>query len=158
MTWKFTVDQPGLYKIGMSGSQGWRSGLPSIRSVKIDGEYPFEEMKEVLFQYSRNRELYFLGGAEEPYLFYFDRGEHELTMTAKIVLDNDATGAQTEKHQVRMMGEVNKLTDGSSGKLDPADYERTVKTLLSAGGETPVITKAPSNAWTHKVSDAAGLK
>jgi NitT/TauT family transport system substrate-binding protein len=77
---------------------------------------------------------------------------------AKIVLENDATGAQTEAHQVRMMGEINKLTDGSSGKLDPADYERTVKTLLSAGGEAPVITKAPTGAWSHKISDAAGLK
>ncbi|RJF88237.1 ABC transporter substrate-binding protein [Oleomonas cavernae] len=61
---------------------------------------------------------------------------------AKIVLDNDATGAQTEGHQVTMMEEINKLTAGSTGALDPADYERTVKTLLS-GGSDPVITKAP---------------
>ncbi len=71
---------------------------------------------------------------------------------AMIVLDNDATGAQTEKHQVRMMGEINKLTAGSDGTLDPKDYERTVQTLLS-GGSDPVITKAPTGAWTHKVTD-----
>jgi NitT/TauT family transport system substrate-binding protein len=75
---------------------------------------------------------------------------------AQIVLDNDATGAQTEKHQVRMMGEINKLTVGSDGVLDPADYERTVQTLLS-GGSDPVITKAPAGAWTHAVTDAAKL-
>lgn len=69
---------------------------------------------------------------------------------AMIVLENDATGAQTEKHQVRMMGEINKLTAGSDGKLDPADYERTVKTLMS-GGSDPVITKEPKGAWTHAV-------
>jgi NitT/TauT family transport system substrate-binding protein len=74
---------------------------------------------------------------------------------AKIVLDNDATGAQTEKHQVRMMGEINKLTEGSNGKLETADYERTVKTLLSAGGDAPVITKTPAGATTSKVTDAA---
>lgn len=34
---------------------------------------------------------------------------------ADIVLENDSTGAQTEKHQKRMMGEVAKLTAGSSG-------------------------------------------
>ncbi|WP_299371656.1 ABC transporter substrate-binding protein [uncultured Kiloniella sp.] len=72
---------------------------------------------------------------------------------AEIVLENDATGAQTEKHQVRMMGEINKLTAGSDGKLDPADYERTVSTLLS-GGSDPVITKKPEGAWTHVVVDA----
>ncbi|WP_237155021.1 ABC transporter substrate-binding protein [Oryzibacter oryziterrae] len=74
---------------------------------------------------------------------------------AQIVLDNDETGAQTEKHQKRMMGEINKLTEGSDGTLDPADYDRTVKTLLAAGGDAPVITKAPEGAWTHAVTDAA---
>ena len=55
-----------------------------------------------------------------------------------------------------MMGEINKLTEGSDGVLDPADYERTVQTLLS-GGSDPVITKAPAGAWTHAVTDAAKL-
>jgi NitT/TauT family transport system substrate-binding protein len=73
----------------------------------------------------------------------------------KIVLANDPTGAQTEKHQARMLNEINKLTEGSNGKLDPADYERTVKTLLGGGGETPVISKPPTGAWTHTVIDAA---
>lgn len=73
---------------------------------------------------------------------------------AEIVLDNDASGAQTEKHQKRMMAEINKLTEGSDGKLDPADYERTVKTLLS-GGSDPVISAAPEGAWTHAIIDKA---
>jgi len=73
---------------------------------------------------------------------------------ADIVLENDATGAQTEKHQRRMMGEINKLTAGSDGKLDPADFERTVKTLLS-GGSDPVITKEPEGGWTHMIIDMA---
>ncbi len=73
---------------------------------------------------------------------------------ALIVLENDSTGAQTEKHQIRMMGEINKLTEGSDGTLDPADYERTVQTLLS-GGSDPVITKKPVGAWTHAITDKA---
>ncbi len=73
---------------------------------------------------------------------------------ALIVLEYDETGAQTEKHQKRMMGEIAKLTAGSNGKLDPADYERTVATLL-AGGSDPVITKEPEGAWTHKITDQA---
>jgi NitT/TauT family transport system substrate-binding protein len=73
---------------------------------------------------------------------------------AEIVLDNDETGAQTEAHQVRMMGEIAKLTAGSDGSLDPADYERTVATLM-AGGSDPVITKMPEGAWTHAITDAA---
>ena len=73
---------------------------------------------------------------------------------AMIVLENDSTGAQTEKHQVRMMGEINKLTAGSNGKLDPADYEHTVATLMG-GGSDPVISMKPSGAWTHVVIDKA---
>src|SRR5580692_10120466 len=71
----------------------------------------------------------------------------------KIVLAADTTGAQTAKHQTRMMGEIAKLLDSGDGKLDPADYERTVSELLSGGSE-PVITKKPVGAWTHKVYDA----
>ncbi|MDI6837404.1 MAG: ABC transporter substrate-binding protein [Rhizobiaceae bacterium] len=73
---------------------------------------------------------------------------------AGIVLDNDASGAQTEKHQKRMMGEVAKLTAGSNGALDEADYKRTVATLLG-GGSDPVITKEPEGAFTHEITDAA---
>jgi NitT/TauT family transport system substrate-binding protein len=73
---------------------------------------------------------------------------------ADIVLDNDASGAQTEKHQRRMMGEIAKLTAGSNGSLDPADFDRTVATLLK-GGSDPVITKKPDGAWTHMITDKA---
>ncbi len=73
---------------------------------------------------------------------------------ANIVLDNDATGAQTEAHQVSMMSEIAKLTAGSNGTLDPADFDRTVATLL-AGGSDPVITRKPVGAWTHEITDKA---
>src|SRR5277367_5791141 len=72
----------------------------------------------------------------------------------KIVLDNDSTGAQTEHHQTQMLSEVNKLTEGSDGRLDKADYERTVKTLLT-GGSDPVISKEPTGAYTTAVTDKA---
>ena len=71
---------------------------------------------------------------------------------ADIVLENDASGAQTEKHQKRMVGEIVKLVDGSDGKLDKAAYERTVKSLLS-GGSDPVISKEPTGATTTVVTD-----
>ncbi|MFT4782930.1 MAG: NitT/TauT family transport system substrate-binding protein [Paracoccaceae bacterium] len=73
---------------------------------------------------------------------------------ADIVLENDETGAQTEKHQKRMMGEIAKLTAGSNGALDPVDYARTVSTLL-AGGSDPVITATPEGAWTSAITDKA---
>jgi NitT/TauT family transport system substrate-binding protein len=71
----------------------------------------------------------------------------------KIVLENDASGAQTEAHQTTMIQEINKLTEGSDGTLDTAAAANTVKTLLS-GGSDPVITKEPVGAWTSAVTDA----
>ena len=73
---------------------------------------------------------------------------------AMIVLENDESGAQTEEHQKRMMGEIAKLTAGSNGALDVAAAERTVASLL-AGGSDPVITKAPEGAWTSAITDKA---
>lgn len=70
----------------------------------------------------------------------------------KIVLDNDATGAQTEGHQKTMMQEINKLTEGSDGTLDTAAAERTVDTLMK-GGSDPVISKKPEGAWSSAVTD-----
>jgi len=72
---------------------------------------------------------------------------------ADIVLEYDMTGAQTEKHQRRMMGEINKLT-ANGGKLNVDDYQRTVDTLLGSDSD-PVINKEPVGAWTHEVWDAA---
>ncbi len=73
---------------------------------------------------------------------------------AMIVLENDDTGAQTEAHQKRMMGEIIKLTAGSNGALDEADFQRTVDTLL-AGGSDPVISGQPEGAWTSAITDKA---
>ncbi len=75
---------------------------------------------------------------------------------AEIVVENDASGAQELDHQLYMVGEVAKLTAGSNGTLDEADYDQTVKTLLSAvSEENPAITKEPEGAWTHEITDEA---
>ena len=72
----------------------------------------------------------------------------------KAVLENDASGAQTEAHQATMIKEINALTEGSDGTLDVAAAERTVATLMK-GGSDPVISKAPVGAWSDVVTKAA---
>jgi NitT/TauT family transport system substrate-binding protein len=73
----------------------------------------------------------------------------------KIVLKNDASGAQKEAHQKRMMSEIAKLVGtGKTGQLDMKAYERTVDTLMQ-GKSDPVITKKPSGAVTDKIWLAA---
>jgi NitT/TauT family transport system substrate-binding protein len=53
-----------------------------------------------------------------------------------------------------MMGEVAKLTAGGNGVLDEAAYDSTAKAVL----DQKIISKEPTGAWTHDITDAAGLK
>ncbi|MEM7301762.1 MAG: ABC transporter substrate-binding protein [Pseudomonadota bacterium] len=117
-------------------------------STMEDGLYVLEEnLKDPAFVDKMAR---FVAASMKGWAWARDNSD----AAADIVLENDATGAQTEKHQRRMMGEINKLTAGTDGKLDPADFDRTVETLLS-GGSDPVITKKPEGAWTHAITDKA---
>lgn len=70
---------------------------------------------------------------------------------AEIVLEYDETGAQTEMHQKRMMGEIAKLTAGSNGALNIAAYERTVGIVMDGG----IISAMPEGAYTLAITDAA---
>ncbi len=70
--------------------------------------------------------------------------------SAQIVVDN---GGPDLQHQIYMMGQVAKLTAGGNGVLDEAAYERTAQAVLAQG----IITKKPEGAWTHEITDAAGL-
>ena len=70
---------------------------------------------------------------------------------AQIVVDN---GGQDLNHQIYMMGEVAKLTAGGNGVLNEAAYDRTEQALL----DQKIIATKPSGAWTHEITDAAGLK
>ncbi len=70
---------------------------------------------------------------------------------AQIVVDNGGQDLDLQKY---MMGEVAKLTAGANGVLDEAAYDRTAKAVL----DQKIISKEPTGAWTHDITDAAGLK
>jgi NitT/TauT family transport system substrate-binding protein len=117
-------------------------------STLEDGIYVLEDsLKDEAFQ---DKMVRFVRASMKGWKY----AEENPDEAAEIVLENDASGAQTEKHQKRMMGEIAKLTAGSNGALDPADYERTVQSLLE-GGSDPVITKKPEGAWTSMITDKA---
>lgn len=117
-------------------------------STLEDGIYVLEEnLEDEAF---RDRMVRFVRASMKGWKY----AEENPDEAAEIVLDNDASGAQTEKHQKRMMREIARLTAGSNGALDFADYARTVISLMSADSD-PVITKAPEGAWTHAITDAA---
>ncbi|AEE95244.1 extracellular solute-binding protein [Mahella australiensis] len=85
ITWEFNVPENGLYKIGMHVGQWWGDGLPVYRRIAIDGKVPFSEMKEYSFEYDRNWRTETLSDSSgQPYMFYLQKGKHQLTMTVKL--------------------------------------------------------------------------
>lgn len=85
VTWKFTAKKSGFYKLGLRISQWYNDGLPVFRQIMIDGEIPFAEMECYRFEYSDKWYSHTVANNDgEPYLFWFDKGEHTITLTAKI--------------------------------------------------------------------------
>ena len=52
--WEIEAPADGLYNITIKGRQNYSRGSVSSRSMYIDGEIPFEEMKEVSFSYDND--------------------------------------------------------------------------------------------------------
>jgi len=85
ITWEFNIPEDGLYNIGFRAAQWWSKGIPVYRQIAIDDCIPFEDMLLYKFDYSKNWKMEILHDKDdEPYLFYFKKGEHKLTMTVKL--------------------------------------------------------------------------
>lgn len=78
---QFYVEEDGYYQLGFRFLQTWSNGIPSHRRIAIDGEVPFEELKEYAFRYDSNWQTEALGVNGEPFLFYLEKGRHTLSMT-----------------------------------------------------------------------------
>lgn len=85
VTLRFNVNTSGLYKLALRGGQIWDDGMPSYRTVMIDGEIPFAELMEYRFDYSARFKTFILSDSDDnPYLFYLEAGEHTLTLTVTL--------------------------------------------------------------------------
>lgn len=80
VTYTFNVKNSGYYKIALRVLQNYRDGLPSYRMIQIDGNVPFEELKEYKFynkDYWRTEVLSDEKG--DPFLFYLTEGDHTIS-------------------------------------------------------------------------------
>lgn len=110
VSWEFQVDREGLYNIGMKFYPVKGKDSDIERELKIDGSYPFDEAKSFVFpriwkdandtivRDGNGNDLTPVqaedpkwqetllhdptGYQEEPYLFYFSKGKHTLSLTA----------------------------------------------------------------------------
>ena len=83
--WEFEVPEDGYYNVMIKGRQNYSRGSVSSRSVYIDGEIPFKEMKEISFAYSNEWNCLNLADDEGvPYEFYLTRGAHTIRLEATL--------------------------------------------------------------------------
>lgn len=77
--WEFEVPETALYEITVKYRQNISKGMAVGRKILIDGEIPFDELKNYKFDYSDKWALDTLAG-EKPYLFRLEKGKHTLRM------------------------------------------------------------------------------
>ena len=83
--WNFEVPEDGYYNLMIKARQNYARGSISSRSVYIDGEIPFSEMKEISFEYENDWNCMTLTDEEgTPYQFYLKEGAHTLRLEATL--------------------------------------------------------------------------
>jgi len=79
ISWKFDIPEDGYYYIAFKVRQNVKRGMYSTRRIYIDGQVPFAELDNVKFPYSIKWYTKILGD-QKPFLFYFEKGLHEIKM------------------------------------------------------------------------------
>ncbi|CAM4223130.1 ABC-type glycerol-3-phosphate transport system substrate-binding protein [Paenibacillus endophyticus] len=103
MEWEFEVLEDGLYQIALKQKQDQLRGVYATRSLMIDGEVPFQEMKRLRFDYHLDWQMNVLGGAE-PFLFHLTKGTHRIRMM--VSLGDIAPLIQTIESSVLQLNEL----------------------------------------------------
>ena len=79
--WEFSVPEDGYYNITIKGRQNYERGSVSSRSLYIDGQIPFAEVKEVSFEYDNQWNMVTLANESgDPYEFYLTEGTHTIRL------------------------------------------------------------------------------
>ncbi len=83
--WDFEVPEDGYYNIMVKGRQNYSRGNVSNRCVYIDGKVPFEELRELSFDYDNDWEYKDLADNEgNPYDIYLTKGKHTIRLEATL--------------------------------------------------------------------------
>ena len=83
--WEFEVPADGYYNFMVKARQNYARGKVSSRSVLIDGEVPFEELREISFNYDNDWECKKLADAGGvPYNIYLTKGKHTIRLEATL--------------------------------------------------------------------------
>ncbi len=110
VSWTFEVPADGDYRIAIKYKQNTNTSetgtdMPVYRTLQIDGAIPFEEMRRVVFPFTKSWKNKMLESADgEPYLFHLQKGRHSIKLTA-----NDAPYRDTIRTIKTVMSGINDL-------------------------------------------------
>lgn len=81
LKWNFNVEASGYYYLNFRFKQSELVNGDSFRRLKIDGQLPFEEAKNVKFSYDTDWQTDTFSDEENnPYYIYLEAGKHTLTL------------------------------------------------------------------------------
>lgn len=84
ITWQIDVPEAGLYKIAVRFKQVANRDFYSIRKLTINGEVPFTEAAQLMFNYKSKFQISYLGNKDEDYYFYFNKGMNQISMAVAL--------------------------------------------------------------------------
>lgn len=82
VTWEFTVDSAGWYKIGIRARQDQMRGMYSNRRLYINGKVPYQEAEQIKFFYDTDWTVTSPSVGDDPMYFYLESGKNTLTLEA----------------------------------------------------------------------------
>ena len=83
--WEFEVPADGYYNVMIKARQNYSRGSVSNRTVLIDGEVPFDAMREVSFDFRNDWESKDLADEDgTPYRFWLTKGTHTIRLEATL--------------------------------------------------------------------------
>ncbi|RLQ96881.1 extracellular solute-binding protein [Falsibacillus albus] len=81
--WGVDIKKAGYYRLTFKVQQNKETGGPVFRKVFIDGSVPFKEVAHYTFDYTKDWSNVTLSNVKgHPYLFYFSKGKHTLSLEA----------------------------------------------------------------------------
>ena len=154
VTWKVNVPKEGMYQLYIEYYIPESRGVAAERSVYINGELPFEDARNIAFtrmwmdggdvkvdnqgneirprqiEYFDWQSAYFkddMGFVKDPYIFYFNKGENELTLIADnepMIISRLSLAGVKEKPTYAEYTEANKHDSGTDAA---ANYLQVVQ-------------------------------
>ena len=84
MIWKFNVEADGYYYLAFRYKQSELINGVSWRKLRIDGKVPFNEAKNIGFNYGTGWEYLTFKNEESPYYIWLKKGEHNLSLEVTV--------------------------------------------------------------------------